>query len=318
MAQYNPQVDLIFKKIFGVEENKDLLISLINSIVDEADQVKDVIIKNPYNQQNFMHDKLSILDIKAEGITGKLYNIEIQITDEKNYEKRALYYWGKMYSDQLRNKGEYRDLRKAIGIHLLNFDCIRDPSLKDRYHNVFGIKERTLGFPYFRDLELHTIELNKFADLVKDKDELTELELFKQKVHRTIDWWIGFLTRYDLIQKVDDINPDVKKAIDVLEYMYLSDQEREAYDDREKYLLLINDALEKQMENGIELGRQMGLEEGLEKGKEIGFEEGEKSAQYKLYLKKISRGKTDNQIKDEMELTNEEFEILKSFSNKST
>lgn len=77
MAKYNPQVDLIFKKIFGVEENKDLLISLINSIVSEEDQVQDVTLKNPYNHQNLLNDKLSILDIKAQGHNGKLYNIEI-------------------------------------------------------------------------------------------------------------------------------------------------------------------------------------------------------------------------------------------------
>ena len=71
MARINPRVDLAFKKIFGVEENKDLLISLINSIVDVEDQVVNVTLLNPYNQKNFKQDKLSILDIKAEGNCGK-------------------------------------------------------------------------------------------------------------------------------------------------------------------------------------------------------------------------------------------------------
>ena len=53
-----PRVDIAFKKIFGVEENKDLLISLINSIVGESDQVSDVTLLNPYNPQNFKTDKL--------------------------------------------------------------------------------------------------------------------------------------------------------------------------------------------------------------------------------------------------------------------
>ena len=47
------RIPLLFKKIFGVEENKDLLISLINSIVSKEDQVSDVILLNPYNPQNF-------------------------------------------------------------------------------------------------------------------------------------------------------------------------------------------------------------------------------------------------------------------------
>lgn len=74
MYKVNPRVDLAFKKIFGVEENKDLLISLINSIVSEKDQVKEVTLLNPYNPKNFLKDKLSVLDIKAKGESGKMFN----------------------------------------------------------------------------------------------------------------------------------------------------------------------------------------------------------------------------------------------------
>jgi predicted transposase/invertase (TIGR01784 family) len=67
MSNISTRVDIAFKKIFGVEENKDLLISLINSIVGQADQVSDLTLLNPYNPKNFKQDKLSILDIKAVG-----------------------------------------------------------------------------------------------------------------------------------------------------------------------------------------------------------------------------------------------------------
>ena len=68
MEKISPRVDICFKKLFGVEENKDLLVSLINSIVGKDDQVSDVTLLNPYNSQNFKQDKLSILDIKAKGM----------------------------------------------------------------------------------------------------------------------------------------------------------------------------------------------------------------------------------------------------------
>ncbi len=92
MDKITPRVDLAFKKIFGVEENKDLLISLINSIVGQEDQVAEVTLLNPYNPKNFKNDKLSILDVKAKSVDGKRFNIEIQISDEADYDKRALYY----------------------------------------------------------------------------------------------------------------------------------------------------------------------------------------------------------------------------------
>jgi predicted transposase/invertase (TIGR01784 family) len=92
MSFINPKVDIAFKKLFGSEENKDLLISLINSIVSEEDQVTEVILLNPYNLQNLRSDKLSILDIKAKNQEGKFFNIEIQISDEADCDKRALFY----------------------------------------------------------------------------------------------------------------------------------------------------------------------------------------------------------------------------------
>lgn len=75
MEKITPRVDLAFKKIFGVEENKDLLISLINSIVSETDQVSEITLLNPYNPKNFRNDKLSILDIKAKGLDGKRFKL---------------------------------------------------------------------------------------------------------------------------------------------------------------------------------------------------------------------------------------------------
>ena len=137
----SPRIDIAFKKIFGVEENKDLLISLINSIVSNDDQVADVTLLNPYNPKNFKQDKLSILDIKAKGADGKRFNIEIQISDEADYDKRALYYWAKLYTEQLRVSQGYSSLSKAIGIHILNFTSI--PEVKN-YHNVFHLTKFVL------------------------------------------------------------------------------------------------------------------------------------------------------------------------------
>ncbi len=65
MKDINQRVDIAFKKLFGVEENKDLLISLINSIVSKKDQVLDITLLNPYTSKDFYKQKLSVLDIVA-------------------------------------------------------------------------------------------------------------------------------------------------------------------------------------------------------------------------------------------------------------
>ncbi len=257
MHKISPRVDIAFKKIFGVEENKDLLLSLINSIVDKTDQIVDVTLLNPYNPQNFKNDKLSIVDIKAKSETGKRYNIEIQICDEADYDKRALYYWAKLYTEQLQAGDDYSSLSKAIGIHILNFTSVLN---SDKYHNIFHITEKQTGDKYFDNLELHTIELKKFSN-----QSHADLSDILKKVKSALDVWVTFLTRHDLLNRtnlplqLDD--PALKKALNVLEIMNFTSEERETYEDHIKWLRMETSALKKQELKSFGAGRSQALQE---------------------------------------------------------
>ncbi|AXI24387.1 hypothetical protein CE557_579 [Cardinium endosymbiont of Sogatella furcifera] len=263
MEKVTPKVDLAFKKIFGVEENKDLLIALINATVAPEDQVADVTLLNPYNPKNFRTDRLSILDVKAVSETGKRFNIEIQITDEANYDKRALYYWAKLYTDQLKVSQTYATLNKAIGIHILNFTSITD---SQKYHNVFHITEKESGMVYFSDLELHTIELVKFSN-----DPKETLDTLLQKIKSALDIWTAFLSRNDLLHRENLPGPlasnSLKKALHVLETLNFTEEERMAYEDRLKWLRIEAGTIEKVRNEGIQIGKEQGIQIGQEKEK---------------------------------------------------
>lgn len=271
MEKITPRVDIAFKKIFGVEENKDLLILLINSIVSQEDQVTSITLLNPYNPKNFKKDKLSILDIKAKGVDGKRFNIEIQISDEADYSKRALYYWAKLYTEQLKEAEDYGQLSKAIGIHILNFTSIPE---SDKYHNVFHIIEKDNGAHYFKDLELHTIELKKFTDNVKN-----DLSDVISKIKTSLDIWVAFLTKYNLFDK-DNLpesleNTGLKKALTVLEVMNFSEDEKEGYEDHLKWLRIQTNTIKKYEQNAREEGFFVGKAEGKAEGMAEGMAEGE-------------------------------------------
>ena len=90
MCRINPRVDFAFKKLFGSEENKDLLISLINAIISPTDQITEIELKNPYSLANYRAGKMSIMDIKARDKTGKWFNVEMQISEDFYYDKRIL------------------------------------------------------------------------------------------------------------------------------------------------------------------------------------------------------------------------------------
>ena len=293
MYGINPRVDLAFKKIFGVEENKDLLMSLINSIVSKADQVADITLMNPYTPKNFKDDKFSILDIKARGVNGKLFNIEMQIIDTENYDKRALYYWAKLYTEQLQSGHDYSKLNKAIGIHILNFISIPE---SPKYHNMFHITERDTGIKYFENLELHTVELKKFEQGAGD-----ELSSLVAKVKNALDIWSAFLTRHNLLDRnnlpknLD--NPGLKKALEVLEILNLNKEERGAYEDHLKWLLT--------EEDGLKTAENRGREEGRAEGRE----EGQKNAMIHMAKKMLKQNKS---IEDIIELTELSVEDIKN------
>ena len=282
----NPRIDIAFKKIFGTESNKDLLISLINSIVGKEDQVVGVTLLNPYNQKNFKGDKLSILDIKAEGSNGKKFNIEIQITDEADYDKRALYYWAKLYTDQIKESEGFTKLEKVIGIHILNFISILE---SQKYHNAFHVTEKETGLHSFKELELHTIELKKFTDRLK------EFENIGSKIKTALDLWTAFLTRNDLLstaklpQFLNDV--PVKKAIEVLNVMNFTVEERETYENRLKFLR-------------IEAS-------GLKKARQEGHQEGFKEGQLKSACNMLKRNYPIEEIIENTGLTEEEVKNLK-------
>jgi predicted transposase/invertase (TIGR01784 family) len=240
------------------------------------------------------------LDIKAKGHVGKKFNIEIQISDEADYDKRALYYWGKLYTEQLKQSEDYSKLSKAIGIHILNFTSIPE---SDKYHNVFHITEKETGLLYFKDLELHTIELKKFVgyteksneDICKKDHLQKELSNLIMKVKNSLDMWVAFLTRHDLLNK-DNLpkeleNASLKKALTVLEVMNFSDEEREAYEDHLKWLRIETNTLK----NYEQKGR---VAERVERNRELAFE-------------MLLDNKPEEDILKYSKLTREEFEKLK-------
>ncbi|OCL26022.1 transposase [Orenia metallireducens] len=244
MCRLNPRVDFAFKKLFGSEENKDILISFINSVLDKEEQIKDLVLKNPYNSKNFKNDKLSILDVKAVDEKGNWYNIEMQITDQDYYDKRALYYWARLYTGQLESGINYDKLEKTIVINVLNFDCLDE----EDYHNIYKLFNSKSKEELIDHLEIHFIELEKYnKDLSEMQTALDRWTEFLKRAHEYNKDWIP--------AQLAEVK-SIEKAIKVLDAMYLNEDERELYEARLKWLRDEEMALKKAEEKGREEGRR--------------------------------------------------------------
>jgi len=264
MSTYNPKIDLVFRKLFGSEENADLLLSLVNGILDCHPRLTALTIKNPYNLATYVGGKMSILDIKAVDDQNTWYDIEVQIGEHGYYGKRALYYLSRMYVDQLVEGATYADLHKTIGIHLLDFNYFDD----DRYrrHFVFKDMETDEYLEHLSYQQLYFIEMRKFN---KDWSELRTL----------LDRWIAFLNKAHELEKnalppaVRD-EPALVKAVETLNQISFNEQEREIYAAELKARLDDLEELRTAEAKGRTEGEAIGIEKGRTEGEAIGIEKG--------------------------------------------
>ncbi|WP_204369209.1 Rpn family recombination-promoting nuclease/putative transposase [Methylocucumis oryzae] len=116
-----PKIDCVFKALLGVEENQNLLIHFLNALLAQEliKPIASVDILNPYNDNEFFSDKLSVVDVKAQDQHERLYQIEIQLSSYRHLPARMIYNWADIYSQQLQSGQDYSLLKPTYAIWLL-------------------------------------------------------------------------------------------------------------------------------------------------------------------------------------------------------
>lgn len=252
-----PKNDYVFKRIFGDESNKDILKAFLQSIIKE--KITDVkVLNNELTKENIA-DKKSILDIRATINDDIKIDIEIQVQRTHYMPERSLYYWSKIYGEQLMVGQEYKGLTKTICINIVDFVSTQSKT----YHSIYNIREENQNYLLTDVLEIHFVEIPKLERADKN-DKLSQ--------------WIEFIngkTRREM-EDMAQVNSDIDKALEILKKMSMSEEERAAYLSREMALLdeatRISEAeregMEKGIQEGIEKGIKKGIKEGMQKEKE--------------------------------------------------
>jgi predicted transposase/invertase (TIGR01784 family) len=166
----DPKIDCVFKALLGAEANRRLLIHFLNAVLGAAlpAPIRQVEILNPYNEREFLDDKLSIVDVKARDDPGRLYQIEIQLLSHPDLPARMLYTWADLYSAQLHSGQDYGALRATYAIWLLAEDLLADDAA---YAHVYQFRDAA-GRTFLDHGGLWLLELNKFAaDRVETEQE---------------------------------------------------------------------------------------------------------------------------------------------------
>jgi predicted transposase/invertase (TIGR01784 family) len=244
MELLDPRVDFVFKRIFGSENNKDVLLAFLNRIFMQAGEtpLNEIILMNPYTDKDDPLDKQSIFDVYAKTAEGKLIDIEMQLFNKFDIEKRTVFYWSKRYASQLQKGEKYQELKKCVTINILNYSFLPNKE----YHNVFHLREDRTGMMLTDDIEVHFLELLKLDDCIPLQGGLENWLLFLKGVDTT-HWEV---------LKMNE--PGLEKAMDTLQYLSQDSEARRLYEARQKYLHDEASMLEGAKQAGIkEVARNM-------------------------------------------------------------
>ncbi len=162
-SSINLRNDLIFKFVFGHEKNEKILRALLNAILglEGPERIIKLTFLNTFNLQEYVDDKLSILDVKAEDNTGKRVNIEMQVESEPSYINKVIYYHDRLFTTQLEEGDPYHKLNKTISISILNFTLLQKEIALHNIYRYLNIKSKQ----ELTDIkEIHFIELPKFKE----------------------------------------------------------------------------------------------------------------------------------------------------------
>ena len=251
--RFTARNDYAFKKLFGTEENKDIMIEFISLITQlSKNDFDDVHIENNEYIPRFYNDKTGRLDIKIRLNDGRKIDIEMQNTYFNYYPKRSIFYCSKLIHEHFMSGFQYMQLKKCIAINVLNSPF----TLSRKVHSIYQIRETEEQTLLDELLEIHFLDLTKLR-----KENLTSLEK-----------WLMFIKtdRKEARQVLSQGNPIMAKANKVMDIFYMDEQERKRYEAALEYesdrLSMINESERKGLERGKSLGLAEGLEQGLARG----------------------------------------------------
>ena len=225
MERLKPLNDFIFKKLFGEKGDEPVLIAFLNAVLQKTrkEEIKEIVIKdNKELTKELINDKTGRIDVRATTVKGEEIDIEVQIKDQNNMDKRTLFYWSKLYLEGIKKGGDYKELNKVITINLLDFEYLETK----QYHSSFHLWEDEQKDYMLTDLvEIHFIELPKFRAL-QNKD-------FKES---SLQRWLAFLEKdinKNMLEELMNMEPAIKMAEEKLDYLSSDPYTIELYKARE-------------------------------------------------------------------------------------
>ena len=251
----DPKNDVAFKKIFGSEKHKDILIHFINDVLELKDnnQIDEVEFLSTIQDAEIASKKQSIVDVLCRDKNGVQIIVEMQVAPTKGFEKRAQYYAAKAYSRQL-NKGQeadglYENLKAVIFIAIADYIVFPD---KTEFKSEHVILDKNSHEHDLQDFSFTFVELPKFK-----KEKIEELDT-------TLDKWCYFFkyaakTSEADMAKIGSSYKTIGDAYEIVNQYNWNEQQLLAYERETKRVWDNRSVLEFQLDKAKAEGMEQGM-----------------------------------------------------------
>ncbi|MBR4678687.1 MAG: Rpn family recombination-promoting nuclease/putative transposase [Bacteroidales bacterium] len=284
MSKYfNPYTDFGFKKLFGTELNKDLLISFLNALFEKNpeiphDEITDITYLNSEQLGRTAADRKAIFDVYCTTKSGNRFIVEMQNVFQQFFKDRSVYYSSFPIRDMAKKDKEGErwnyELQAVYTVGILNF-VFKDNEKKDEKGEVLNefsdddllhivmLTDRITGKVFYNKLVYFYLEMPKFK---KTREELVTM----------YDKWLFVLKNLSkLMERPKELQEAVfRRVFEIAEISMMSAVEHLEYEESLNALWDITNAMEDSEKKGFFKGKEEGEKIGMEKGEKIGMEKG--------------------------------------------
>lgn len=297
--------DFGFKRVFGEEANKDILMDFLNQVLPVEYTIKDLHFSKNDHLGAGLENRKAIFDIYCISEKGEHFIVELQKVRQDFFKDRSVYYASFPIQEMAQKGKDWNyELKPVFTVGILNFT--------------------------FRD---HKKELNKIRHHVQLKDQdcqvfydklhfiYLELPKFKKTLAECKNRYDKWLWVFKNLPRLEDMPVDLKedifiKLFQITEVAKFGKREREAYRESLKYLWDLHNVVDTAKREGIEEGRKegikQGIKEGIKEGRKVGIEEGKKVEKINIAKALLERGIPLETITEITGLSAKEINDLKS------
>ncbi|MEY3443720.1 MAG: hypothetical protein RLZZ519_2001 [Bacteroidota bacterium] len=281
--------DIAFRKIFGNENKKVILISFLNAVLDLHGESRIVYVEmmNPFQLPIIRNLKASIVDLRARDESGKTFVIEMQVSEPEGLDKRLLYYVSKDYVNQIKVGDEYQALKPIIFIGIFDFEFTHS----NKYVSHHGYCDVENGDRVLKDIDFYFVELPKFNKKLEDIEAIQDKWIFFIKEAENLDLIPENLNDEGLAEAYQDAAKFNWTQEELREYDYAAMREQDL--------------------RGVKaLAVKRAAEAAKAEGKAEGIEVGARETERKIVRLQASQGKTIQEIAQNTGLSVERIAAL--------